>query len=392
MSRFKANDGINLVERKDDMQGTRLNLGAAPAIAIESCGGDVEIRGSASGEIVIDNDGAAFDVDTSDEHAALGDISGNCAIRVPEGSQVHIKRVGGQLRIKGVMGSIEIDEIGGDCAARRVGSLRIGAVGGDFQLKRASGDITLGQVGGDVVLRVCDGPVRIESCGGDVSAQATTHGLDVGRAGGDLELRSEIAPESMYRVVANGDVVVRVPADSNVRFALTADGGVRLDSPLQANRDGEQITATLGSGSASIEVNAHGGVRVRLEDNCDCEDDVDVSFTAELDNYTFDVSSRLDSHMRKLETQLNDLPEIVRRRVERKLDVARRHMDSAEKQARRAALHSGHHRLAQPMPSSVSSSEPVTEGERLAILKMLEDGKISVDEAQQLLTALETSA
>jgi len=375
------------------MQGTRLNLGAAPNIEIDSCRGDVEIRGSNGAETVIDNDGAAFEVNALGDRAALGEISGNCAVRVPEGSHVHIKTVGGQLRIKGVTGSVEIDEVGGDCAARRVGSLRIGAIGGDFQMKRASAEIALGQVGGDVILRNCDGPVRIESCGGDVSAHAVTRGLDVGRAGGDIELRSDILPEAAYRLVGNGDVIVRVPAVSDVRFVVMADGGVRMDSPLQANRDGDQVTATLGSGLSTIEVNARGDVRVRLEDNCDCEDDVDVSFTVGVDNYMIDVSAQLDSHMRKLENRLTDLPEVVRRRVERKLDEARRRVDSAERHARRAAEHAEHagHPFGRPTQAPPPASEPVGESERLAILKMLEEGKITVAEAQQLLTALESA-
>ena len=142
-----------------------------------------------------------------------------------------------------------------------------------------------------------------------------------------------------------------------------------------------------------MEIEAHGDVRVRVEDDCATEDEFEVSFTADIDNYMVDVSAKLDSHMRKLESRLDDLPDTVRRRVERKLDTARRHVDAAEKHARRAVekAERGHHKIgwAMPVGSSAPTQEPVTEGERMAILKMLEEGQINVAEASKLLSSLE---
>lgn len=377
------------------MQATRLNLGEKPTVEIGDCAGDVELRGSTSGEIVIENDGGAFEVNTAGEHASMADIAGHCSIRVPEGGQLKIGSVGGQLRVKGVAGNVEIGTVGGDCAARRVGSLRIGNVGGEFHVKLASGEVSVGTIGGDVVLRDCDGPVRIEMAGGDLSARGVTAGLDVGRASGDIDFRSEIAAGAAYRLTAGGDVIVRVPAESSVRFVLTGAGGVRLDQGLQGTKEGEEtIIVTLGDGASTMEVKADGDIRVRLDDNCcDTEDEFDVSFTEDMDNYMVDVSAQLDSHFRKLETKLEGLPDKVRRRVERKLDSALRHVHIAEQQARHAAEHAAHGKhhfgFVIPTQGGASSQQPVSEEERMTILKMLEEGKINVEEAHMLLSALE---
>jgi hypothetical protein len=41
------------------------------------------------------------------------------------------------------------------------------------------------------------------------------------------------------------------------------------------------------------------------------------------------------------------------------------------------------------LPNSLRGAQPVTEQERLTVLQMLEEGKITVQEAEQLLAALE---
>ncbi len=373
------------------MSEQRLNLGATPHLRIDHCGGDLELRGSSGSVTVIETDGGPFELTHTETEASLPAIDGSCAVRLPEGGQVTIGAIGGQLRLKNVAGSVEIERVGGDCVARRVGSLQIGQIGGDFHLKRSVGSISLGSIGGEAVLQDCGGAVRIELVGGDLLAQGVPFGLDVGQTGGDLQFRSEIEAEAAYRLIANGDVTIRLPGESSVRFVLSTEGGIRLDPSLRSSRDGEQVTATLGGGASTIEVSTHGNIRIRLEDNCETEDEFDVSFTEDFDNYMVDVSSQLDTHMRKLEERLEGLDEKIRRRVGRKLDAARRQVDAAGKQAHHAIQHASHagHRpwgIAVPVHTA---SEPVREEERMAILKMLEDGKISVAEAQQLLAALE---
>jgi hypothetical protein len=87
-----------------------------------------------------------------------------------------------------------------------------------------------------------------------------------------------------------------------------------------------------------------------------------------------------------LEQLLDDLPDRVRHRVERQIDAAMRQVKSAEREAQRAT------ERGKKGPWSFSpwqSSEPVSDEERMAILKMLEEGKITVQDAQKLLTSLE---
>jgi hypothetical protein len=78
-------------------------------------------------------------------------------------------------------------------------------------------------------------------------------------------------------------------------------------------------------------------------------------------------------------------------KMQRKLEAARRRAERKARAAERAARD----RRRRPEsykyspPKSVPAQEPVSDEERLMILEMLEQGKISIDEAEQLLSALE---
>jgi hypothetical protein len=98
-----------------------------------------------------------------------------------------------------------------------------------------------------------------------------------------------------------------------------------------------------------------------------------------------------------------DLSERLRRKVEAATQRVQRQMERSLKQAERTARHGGHAsysfgahfdkgrwkwNLAQDS-GSIPSSDRVSDEERLAILKMLQEKKITSEEAEKLLAALE---
>ena len=78
-------------------------------------------------------------------------------------------------------------------------------------------------------------------------------------------------------------------------------------------------------------------------------------------------------------------------KMERKLEATRRRAERKARAAERAAR--DRRRRAEPVEWTPSPpkkvSEPVSDEERLMILQLLEQGKITTEEAEQLLSALE---
>ena len=78
--------------------------------------------------------------------------------------------------------------------------------------------------------------------------------------------------------------------------------------------------------------------------------------------------------------------------MEHKLAAAQRKIESKAQAQERAARH-GHHswsfNIPTPPKPPITSGDPVSEDERLMILRMLEQKKITMDQAEELLSALE---
>jgi hypothetical protein len=117
---------------------------------------------------------------------------------------------------------------------------------------------------------------------------------------------------------------------------------------------------------------------------------------------TEDQARRIEDRARQAsERATQRAQERVRRaqeRMEQKMAAAQRKMDYKAQAMERAARH-GRHPIglgALTIPGSLKPpappGEPVNEEERLMILRMLEQKKISMEEAETLLTALEDQA
>jgi hypothetical protein len=100
----------------------------------------------------------------------------------------------------------------------------------------------------------------------------------------------------------------------------------------------------------------------------------------------------IESAMSQFETQMSQVQHDLEQRfgkfdkqAEKAAERAARSAERAKRRAERAAGSWGFTVGRPPVPPA----EPVTDQERLMILKMVEEGKITADQAAQLLSALE---
>jgi transposase len=93
---------------------------------------------------------------------------------------------------------------------------------------------------------------------------------------------------------------------------------------------------------------------------------------------------------------LDALPHKVRSRVSRKLEAARQRVEDAQKHVTKTVVSAqrdlGEQGWDAAPDTGLRRSEPVVEEERMAVLQMLEQGKITVQEAEKLIAALEGKA
>jgi hypothetical protein len=141
---------------------------------------------------------------------------------------------------------------------------------------------------------------------------------------------------------------------------------------------------TLGNGSAKITLNAGGNVRVSNRVEAGESADEFGNFAG----INMDFSGLGDHISRHVEQ--------ATRRAQRKVEEAQRRIEQKTREVeRRSRRIRGGLEIGRwnwdltPKGVPVPPSEPVSDEERMSILKMLQEKKITAEEAERLLTALE---
>ncbi len=373
------------------MPAKRFSLGLVPSIHITSCDGSVEIRGSSREETIVEFN----DVDTAiteSEGAITIQTDGSCVIRFPENGNVTIGKVDGSLRLKQVLGTVAIESVDGSVSVRQVGSLSIGNVDGQLNVRNVNGSFSLENAAGHLTVHDVSGMLAISRVQGHFSGRDLVAGGHIGEVEGNVVLRTALDAGAQLEFYAHGNAEVSIPENANLRVIAQAGGGVKANTAFNFSQEGETFSAVIGNGEATINASADGRIRIRTTTAFDPEDDTfyDLEdFNLRLD----EVFNQIDASFSSFEPALNALPHHVRSRVSRKLEAARQRVEDAQKRVTKTVVSAqrdlGGQNWGGPSDAGLQHSEPVAEQERMAVLQMLEHGKITVQEAEMLISALE---
>jgi hypothetical protein len=409
---------------------------ASPHVVL-NISGDLRLKGQDAFEVVAKSeDPEALAMEVNGDQVVIRCTSG-CTVRVPRAAVVEVQAVHGDATIKALDDGLSIVTVDGDLELRNVGTTQIGKIAGDLAAKNVDGNLILDNAMGEAILRSIQGDftttgqiygnLTLKDVGG--SAKATSKG--------NIMLHLDPAPGHVYEFDCSGNLFCRLPSDASVEISVPKAAqvmvslpGIHASAPVQA-----PYALTLGEGDAQLTLTAKGNLVLDTHaPDWDMEDfdiDVDSEVNGMADAVSQQISQQVDSQVRMIEDQLNAqlsslsmrlgaanlseeqarrieerareaslraterAQERVRRaqeRMEQKLSAAQRKMEMKVQAHERAARHGrGGWSFSIPTPPAppTPQSDPVTEDERLMILRMLEQKQISMEEAEQLLTALE---
>ncbi len=359
-----------------------VSAGETPKVKVAVVGGDVSVVGW-DGDILIKGDEDEINFEQNGEEITLS-CAGDLALRVPKGASFEFGNVGGDAAIRGVQGDVSLQAVGGDLSIREAGAVTIGSIGADFSLRHAHGDVRVRNAGGDVSIRDAEGKVVLDSVGNDLALRGARGDVKV-NVGEDVIIYLDPRADGEYSVVAGDDILLVIPPDADATLTMQGDQ-IEVDLPgVEADEDVTERVVVLGSGSAKISLSAGGDVRVSSREDAG-------EYADEFGNFAginFDFSGLGDRISRRVE-------EATRRATKRAEEAMRRAERHAERHARRGrvGLEIGRWNWdfkggPKPPVPPVPPSDPVTDAERMAILKMLAEKKITAEQAEQLLAALE---
>jgi Putative adhesin len=174
--------------------------------------------------------------------------SADVTVTVPAGCPTQVGVVNASTIVSGISGNISAKSVSGDITLDGVtGSVDVKTVSGDLEARDLDGDLAFNSVSGDLTL-----------------ADAAVRNLAARTLSGQVTADIDVPEGSGLRVsTVSGDVFVRVPASASARVDLkTTSGRLRSNfEPLSpAPGPGKAVlSATLGSGSASISVTSMTG-------------------------------------------------------------------------------------------------------------------------------------
>lgn len=368
------------------METKTFETGSAPKIRFEKVGGSLRVRAQDTDSVEI-HCGADLQAEAKNGDLTVS-CESDCTVVVPLEAAVEAAIIGGDVSCRGFSGHVLLRTVGGSMSMRSVGGATAETVGGDVTARQLSGGLSVDRVGGDAIVDQMQGDVRLRSLGGDLRL-SRVEGLVQVTAGGDARVSLSPQGDSKSAIDVGGDLSCYLAQSASVRVRLEAGGDLRLAVPVEATETSGGTEIQLGEGKAEVDLSCGGDLTLRT--GSDSEQVVAVDLGEAI---AARVGAEIETHMIDIEEGLTGLgdrllsfdAEKIGHKVRTSIARAQRKAARAQRKAAR------HRRTAASMKEfniGSASSRGASEDERLLILRMLEKGKITVEETESLLGALE---
>jgi hypothetical protein len=370
-----------------------------PHLTIAACMGNLEVRGGEVQQVTLrlhnGNDVAVV----QEGETLTTTISADCAIVCPRDANLTIRTAHGNVTVRNVRGSVSVGVVNGNGRLRALGPTDVGEVYGNLIATEINGVLSVQTAHGNARIHQVQGPLSLGQVGGSLRASGLLAGVSAENVGADVRLGPPFAPSAAYRLTAGSDLRVRLPADASLRLTLKAGGGVRSRIPGLVLEEGEGETrGALGAGEATLEAWAGGRITLRpanVEDK-PAEDwglelgleDLGAQIEVSVNRAMAEVNARLAENLGHVDAAA--IQRHVERATERSLHAAERGIERARREAEQARIRAERvqrrwQRAGGQQPRRVS----VTDDERLRVLRLVEAGKATPEQAAELLAALE---
>jgi hypothetical protein len=368
-----------------------IETSVTPHVTIDECLGNLTVQADGEQQITLlvqDKDNEV--VWKRDGETLTLAIPANGRLVCPSGTTLTITRVLGNLRVEGVEGPVVIGAVHGNATLRAVGPVALEEALGNLSARDVAGRLEGQDVKGNARVRGVDDLLTLGVVAGNLVAEGLEGGLVAEQVRGNVQLGPPFTPGAAYRLNAYGNLTVLVPPDASLRLVLRAGDRVRSLIPGLAleSVDGE-TRGTLGTGETELEANVRGNVTLRPS-----EMDERAEMSAGWDELGAHIEWQVNDALARMATHLEESlgrvdSERIRHRVDRATEQARRKAEQAAERARMRAEQAERRWQRASGQRPAPKKQKATDEERLRVLRMVEEGKITPEQASELLVAIE---
>lgn len=402
------------------MQQQTVPVGNEPKLVIEPIPGDLRMAGWERSEIMVKTDGEELEISANTDPIVIS-CDEDLIVYLPRGADVRVEKVAGDASLQALngpvtlgpvagdltmndLGPVTLGTVAGDASLRNIGALNAETISGDFTLRGGHGTCAVDKVGGDASIRDVDGMLTIDDVGSDLYVRNVHGGVTV-KSGADVAFYVSPVAGEIYDITAGDDLITRLSPDARVNLHLNAKSpdSIQVDFPgVKIPEDCTACEVTIGErtdGMAEMLLTAGGDLLVTSQadpwESAAAFDSGDWSIPP-IPPLPPDFSERINRRVRASMERAQVHIEAASRRTEAKVQAAMRRAEmkarAAEVRGRRGGqfnVNVGRWNWDLSPQGPVETDEAVSDDERLIILRMLQEKKISLAEAEKLLAALE---
>ncbi len=406
-----------------------LEIDEKTRVVIENVGGDLTLRGWKRVKLQMQG---FTENDSIKEDVLSLRCAGDGILRLPHNIPVEVQNVGGDATIKGLDGALSLNAVGGDLRLRDVNKVTINSAGGDLIAKRVQGDLVVKNVGGDAILQDLSGQFSAKAVGGDLNLREISGGIEAA-VGGETVVAFSPVPWQAYSIQAGGDIFAKIPEDVNAEFELESRAKkIQINLKEDSQTLLEKVhSLTLGEGGPSVSLSAGGEILLTSEGSEwatgpevgfgtskfdafagmeNMFEDIAQQTTAQIEEQLGLMEEHLNTHLSDLAGTLDlaGLSEEKAQEVQERIENAQQRAEQsvqraqaklqrklaqtqrkAARRARREKRKAAEFDVEAMYASKEKAARAVSDEERMMILKMLQEKKITTDQANDLLAALE---
>jgi len=230
-------------------------------LIIENTEGDLHLRGWSQQEIQILGS-STTKPDLSNGGKLRISFTADASLKIPYDLPVTIEDAGGDLVIQDHHHTLSISNVAGDLILENTSQPVIKRVNGDLAASRIDGDLIATSIGGDLSAEQISGQAAVE-CNGDMALNQIGRGIDA-RASGDLSACFSPLPWQIYQLKAGGDISIKLPPDSNFNADL-ASGSEEIEVRFAGKKEkieSPEHQVQFGTDGAAIKLSAGGSINL----------------------------------------------------------------------------------------------------------------------------------
>ncbi len=356
-------------------------------------------------EVLITGRGAAgATIDYRQEENALHlEMFKEVHICLPRETRISIQKIAGHGQVSGFSHGLTGTHISGHLKVRDSGPIQIDHVGGHVELQCIDGSLHLEHIVGHMKVDHCAGSVSARHIGGHVELEAISGDCNLPEVGGHAKL---FGVSGGQKISAGGNVITQIDPLPDLPYEVKAGGLLTCDLPSTANatihlhgptKDPlSRSTRTMGNGSAQVHLQAGGLITLKENGVGNYGEDVKrniwetvraakvmakakVKEVLDENNITPETTAELHEQFSEIAEEAVEVVKEISEEVQEKARQVWKQRDSQRDTPRDTDVQ---------MTEGYVAVLAAQEEERKMILRMLSENKITVDEANDLLTTL----